>query len=148
MRTLGLFPILEDQPEYIDYRSPVNALKDSPADSMHGVSSSPSLVLTRADRRAKVGVGLMELPPGSNTKPAHWHSQEEEHLYALWGKAALFLGTEEFSLVPGSYVCFPASQSEPHYLANTGTEPFIYLMIGERIEDDEVTYSPGAAFPP
>lgn len=97
---------------------------------------------------AKVGVGLMELPPGSNTKPAHWHSQEEEHLYALWGKASLFLGTEEFSLVPGSYVCFPASQSEPHYLANTGTEPFVYLMIGERIEDDEVTYSPGAAFPP
>ena len=68
--------------------------------------------------------------------------------YALRGKASLFLGTEEFSLVPGSYVCFPASQSEPHYLANTGTEPFVYLMIGERIEDDEVIYSPGAAFPP
>jgi len=95
--------------------------------------------------KAKVGVGLMELPPGSNTRPAHWHSQEEEHLYALSGNASLFLGAEEFPLVAGSYVCFPASQREPHYLANTSTEPFVYIMIGERIEDDEVTYSRGAA---
>ena len=95
--------------------------------------------------KAKVGVGLMELPPGSSTRPAHWHSQEEEHLYALSGKASLFLGAEEFSLVAGSYVCFPPSQREPHYLANTSTEPFVYIMIGERIEDDEVTHSGSAA---
>lgn len=31
---------------------------------------------------AKLGFGLMELPAGSNTKPAHWHSKEEEHIYA------------------------------------------------------------------
>jgi uncharacterized cupin superfamily protein len=94
---------------------------------------------------AKVGVGLMELPPGSNTKPAHWHSHEEEHLYSLSGTASLFLGTEEFLLVPGTYVCFPAGQRELHYLANRGTEPFVYIMIGERIEGDEVTFSSGAA---
>ncbi len=32
---------------------------------------------------SKVRVGLLELPPGSNTKPAHWHTKEEEHLHAL-----------------------------------------------------------------
>ena len=32
---------------------------------------------------ATVGVGYVELPPGSHTKPGHWHSKEEEHLYAL-----------------------------------------------------------------
>jgi uncharacterized cupin superfamily protein len=31
--------------------------------------------------RAKVGVGLLELAAGSNTKPAHYHSAEEEHLF-------------------------------------------------------------------
>jgi uncharacterized cupin superfamily protein len=92
---------------------------------------------------AKVGVGLMELPSGSNTKPAHWHSKEEEHLYALSGQATLHLGAEQFLLRPGSYVCFPAGQTEPHYLVNTGTEPFSYIIIGERINDDEVTYPYG-----
>jgi uncharacterized cupin superfamily protein len=86
--------------------------------------------------RAKVGVGLVELPPGSDTKPAHYHTEEEEHLFVLGGKATLFLGTNTFVLEPGSYVCFPAGQEEPHYLKNTGDVPFRYLMIGERIKGD------------
>jgi uncharacterized cupin superfamily protein len=90
--------------------------------------------------RAKVGVGLLELPPGSNTRPGHWHSREEEHLYALRGRAILYLGAERFTLEPGSYVCFPAGQPAAHFLENAGIEPFVYLMIGERIEDDEVAY--------
>jgi uncharacterized cupin superfamily protein len=87
---------------------------------------------------AKVGVGYLELPPGSNTEPAHWHTQEEEHLYALLGEATLHLGEERFELRPGSYVCFPAGQAAPHCLYNHGRVPFGYLMIGERIPGDEV----------
>jgi uncharacterized cupin superfamily protein len=90
--------------------------------------------------RARVGVGLMCLPPGSHTRPAHFHSQEEEHLYALAGTATLHLGERAFGLRPGSYVCFPAGQRAAHFLANDGAAPFHYLMIGERIEGDEVTY--------
>ena len=93
---------------------------------------------------AKVGVGMMELPPGSNTRPGHWHSHEEEHLYALSGSAVLHLGTEQHVLQAGSYVCFPAAQPVAHHLENTGTESFIYLIVGERIADDKVTYPDGA----
>lgn len=89
---------------------------------------------------AKVGVGHMELPSGSHTKPGHWHSKEEEHLYALSGEATLHLGADRFTLRPGSYVCFPAGQPLAHHIHNTGRESFVYLMIGERIPDDEVTY--------
>jgi len=91
--------------------------------------------------RAKVGVGLMELPPGSHTKPAHWHSKEEEHVYVMSGRLTLHLGSQSYELTPGSFVCFPAGQRTPHYLHNTGAEPCRYLIVGERIEDDEVTYS-------
>ena len=94
--------------------------------------------------QARVGVGLMELPPGSNTMPSHWHSHEEEHLYALSGSAVLHLGTECHKLESGSYVCFPANQAAGHYLENEGSEAFIYLMVGERIAEDNVTY-PSAA---
>jgi uncharacterized cupin superfamily protein len=88
--------------------------------------------------RAKVGVALMELPAKCDTSPAHWHSLEEEHLYVLAGRATLHLGGERLALVPGSYVCFPAGQAVTHMLENTGTEPFRYLMIGERIAGDQV----------
>lgn len=90
--------------------------------------------------RARVGVGLLELLPGSNTKPAHFHSQEEEHLFVLAGEATLHLGGRVFHLRPGSYVCFPAAQPEFHFLENTGREAFRYLMIGERIASDKVFY--------
>ena len=89
---------------------------------------------------AKLGVGLLELPPGSNTKPAHYHTEEEEHLYVLEGTATLHLGETRYSLEPGSYVCFPAGQALPHYLQNDGPDLFRYLMVGERVEGDEVVH--------
>jgi len=94
--------------------------------------------LSDVDGRAKIGVGLMELPAKCDTKPAHWHSLEEEHLYVLAGRATLHLGPQTFALRPGSYVCFPAGQAVTHYLENGFAEPFRYLMIGERIAGDEV----------
>jgi uncharacterized cupin superfamily protein len=96
--------------------------------------------LCDVDGRAKVGVGLLELPPGSDTSPAHWHTHEEEHLYVLRGRLVLLLGERRFELGPGSYVCFPAGQEEKHQLRNEGTEPARYLMIGERIAEDRVVY--------
>ncbi|HTK99709.1 MAG TPA: cupin domain-containing protein [Pseudomonadales bacterium] len=93
---------------------------------------------------SKVGVGLLELPPGSNTKPAHWHTKEEEHLYVLSGRATLHLGARQFELRAGSFVCFPAGQAEAHYIDNTGTEACTYLIVGERIGDDEVVYPSGS----
>ena len=92
---------------------------------------------------AKVGVGHLELPPGSTTRPSHWHSLEEEHIYALSGQATLHLGTEQFTLRAGSYVCFPAGQEVGHHLENVGSVPFTYIIVGERISGDKVTYPDG-----
>lgn len=89
---------------------------------------------------AKIGVGLLELPPGSNTKPAHYHTLEEEHLYVLEGHLSLHLGDAIYHLRAGSYVHFPASQEAAHYLVNEGTAPARYIMIGERLEQDRVIY--------
>ncbi len=89
---------------------------------------------------AKIGVGLLELPPGANTKPGHYHSREEEHLYLLEGELCLHLGERLHRLRPGSYVHFPASQPVPHHLENDGEVTARYLMIGERIDDDLVSY--------
>lgn len=97
--------------------------------------------LCDAGGRAKVGFGLLELSAGCDTRPGHWHSREEEHLYVLSGEATLHLGDRTFVLRPGSYVCFPAGQAEAHFLRNAGSVAFRYLMIGERIEGDQVTHA-------
>jgi uncharacterized cupin superfamily protein len=88
--------------------------------------------------RSRVGVGLLELPPGCNTRPAHYHTKEEEHLYVLEGRATLHLGGARHTLTRGSYVCFPTQQPLAHHISNEGPNVFKYLMIGERIEGDEV----------
>jgi uncharacterized cupin superfamily protein len=82
----------------------------------------------------------MQLAPGCNTKPAHYHSREEEHLFAFKGTATPELDGKSLQLVSGSYICFPAAQAASHYLHNTGKAPFWYLMIGQRDGEDEVTY--------
>jgi uncharacterized cupin superfamily protein len=101
--------------------------------------------LCDAGGRAKVGVGLLELAPGCNTRPAHYHTLEEEHVYVLGGHGRLHLGSQIFELRPGSYVCFPAGQPEFHCLENPGPEVFRYLIVGERLAEDKVCYEQDAA---
>ena len=90
---------------------------------------------------AKVGFGLVELSPGCNTLPAHYHTLEDEHLYVLEGAGTLHLGLETYPLEKGSYVNFPAGQEAHHFVSNDSTEPLRYIMVGERIEGDEVVYA-------
>jgi uncharacterized cupin superfamily protein len=90
--------------------------------------------------RAKIGVGMVELPPGSNTRPAHFHTLEEEHLYVVEGQPTLHMDDQTFELMPGSYVHFPAAQEVHHFLRNNTERMVRYLMIGERLKNDKVIY--------
>ncbi len=93
---------------------------------------------------SKIGFGIVELSPGCNTLPGHYHTKEEEHLYVLEGTGKLHLGGKTYPLVKGSYVNFPAGQEVPHYVSNESSNPLTYIMVGERLEDDEVVNSDDA----
>lgn len=93
---------------------------------------------------SKIGFGIVELSPGCNTLPGHYHTKEEEHLYVLEGTGTLHLGDTINRLTQGSYVHFPAGQEIPHYVSNESNEPLKYIMVGERIEEDEVVYPANA----
>ena len=90
---------------------------------------------------SKIGFGILDLSPGCNTLPAHYHTWEEEHLYVLEGAGTLHLGDRTYPLVKGSYVNFPAGQEIPHFVSNESDMPLKYIMVGERIEGDEVKYA-------
>lgn len=88
----------------------------------------------------RVGVAIEELPPGKQSCPFHWHVKEEEHIFALDGRATLRLGDERIELKAGDYVCFPARQAAGHCLLNESDAVFRFLIIGERKRDEVCVY--------
>lgn len=89
----------------------------------------------------RVGVAIVELPPGKRSAPAHYHIHEEEHVLMLEGAATLRLGNDTFAMKAGDYVCFPAGQRAGHCLVNDGDAPCRYVMIGERNRNEVVVYT-------
>jgi uncharacterized cupin superfamily protein len=89
----------------------------------------------------KIGIGYVELPPGKQSNPFHYHMLEEEHIIALEGEATLRLGKERYTIRAGDYVGFPAGQQAGHCLVNESDAPFRFLMIGDH-EPNEVCVYP------
>jgi len=87
----------------------------------------------------KFGVNLTELPPNSESALLHKHSRQEEFVYILSGHPTLVRENEEVSLSPGMCIGFIPSSSA-HKLVNRTREKVVYLEIGDRALDDQVTY--------
>ena len=87
-----------------------------------------------------LGVRIEELPPGSNSSYHHYHTAEEEHVLVLSGTATLHLGDEAIAISKGDHALFPGGLETPHHIENSSTEPFTYLVFGERKQDDVVIY--------
>lgn len=89
---------------------------------------------------SRIGVLIEELPPGRQSVPLHWHTDEEEHVWMLDGRATLRLGDERYPFAAGDYVCFPAGQALGHCLVNDGEATCRYLVIGQRSPHDVCLY--------
>ncbi len=89
---------------------------------------------------SRIGVLIEELPPHRQSVPFHWHTDEEEHVWFLAGRATLRLGDRHHAVTAGDYVCFPAGRPLGHCLVNDSDEPCRYLVIGERSPDDVCLY--------
>jgi len=87
-----------------------------------------------------IGVNLLELPPGKQGCPYHWHLREEEHFYVLSGRCVLRSGAERYPMQAGDYVCFPAGTRVAHSLGNPHEEPCRLLAIGARCADEIAVY--------
>lgn len=99
------------------------------------------LSIAARGRDYRVGVAIVELPPGKRSAPAHYHMHEEEHVFMLEGTATLRLGNDSFSMQAGDYVCFPAGQRAGHCLVNDSDAPCRYVMVGERNQNEVVVYT-------
>ena len=95
---------------------------------------------TRKGGGHKIGIGYVELPPGNQSVPFHYHMLEEEHIVALEGEATLRLGEDRYSIKAGDYVGFPAGQRAGHCLINESDAPFRFIMIGDHQPNDVAIY--------
>lgn len=86
------------------------------------------------------GVNLVTLEPGAWSSQRHWHAKEDEFIYVLEGQVTLVTDAGEQVLGPGQAAGFPAGKADGHHLINRSAGPVIYLEIGSRADDEQITY--------
>jgi uncharacterized cupin superfamily protein len=89
----------------------------------------------------RVGIAIVELRPGKQSSPAHYHIFEEEHVYILEGALTARIGADVYEMKAGHYVCFPAGQIAGHCLVNNSGTVCRYVIVGERNPNEVVVYT-------
>lgn len=66
------------------------------------------------------------------------HRRRNEHWYIVTGEAEVTLGNQELRLGPGNSVDIP--QEALHRIANTGTEPLVFIEVqrGDYFGEDDI----------
>jgi len=86
------------------------------------------------------GVNLARLAPGATSTLRHAHSVQDEFVYVVAGHPMLVTDEGETVLAPGMCAGFAAGSGDAHCLVDRGNEDVLYLEVGDRAPDDEVSY--------
>lgn len=71
---------------------------------------------------------FVEVPPGKQSWPYHYHDQSEEMFYIISGKGKLRNFYGEKDIKAGDMICFPTGEKGGHSIFNTSeTESLIYV---------------------
>ncbi len=88
----------------------------------------------------KLGFHVVELPPGRQSCPFHYHSLEEEHFFILEGRCILRSGDDRHEMKAGDYVCFPGGTGVAHATLNPFDEPCRMIVVGTKEPNDVMVY--------
>jgi len=86
-----------------------------------------------------IGIHLISVEPGKDTTEYHKHYYEEECIYVLSGSGSLIIEGKSIPFEKGDFVGFPANTAA-HSLKNTGSETLVFLVMGQRLEQDVADY--------
>jgi uncharacterized cupin superfamily protein len=87
----------------------------------------------------QLGALLITIMPGHESSEYHRHLYEEECLYILSGHGQATIGEQVCDVGPGDFLGF-ARGGPAHVLANTGSEPLVFFVAGQRLEQDVCDY--------
>jgi uncharacterized cupin superfamily protein len=86
------------------------------------------------------GVNLTRLAPGAVSALLHGHMRQDEFIYVLEGRPTLYTSDGTMPMAPGMCAGFKAGSGLAHRLLNETDEDVVYLEIGDRTSNDEVSY--------
>lgn len=101
-----------------------------------------TLPLSAHGGATQVGFLVVELPPGKQSCPFHYHLLEEEHYYILEGRCVLRSGEERHEMAAGDYVCFPAGTGVAHAMLNPFDATCRMIVVGTKGGPSEVCVYP------
>ncbi|MFK7836746.1 MAG: cupin domain-containing protein [Sulfitobacter sp.] len=86
------------------------------------------------------GFHLIEVQPGDETTEHHRHHHEDECVYVLSGTATSHIGEETQQIGPGDFIGYRKG-GLAHSIVNTGDEPFVCIVVGQRLPHDVGDYT-------
>jgi uncharacterized cupin superfamily protein len=96
--------------------------------------------LGRAAGSVAVGLRRTVIAPGKQSSPRHAHMDEEETFVVLRGRGTLVRGEERVAVEAGDVAAFPAGTGVAHVFVADAAEELEFLSIGERKDNDAITY--------
>lgn len=87
----------------------------------------------------QIGALIITIMPGHESSEYHRHLYEEECLYILSGHGEATIGDQVSSVAAGDFLGF-ARGGPAHVLTNTGNEPLVFFVVGQRLEHDVCDY--------
>lgn len=77
----------------------------------------------------KIGSSYIEIPPGRQAFPNHFHSANEEAVFVIEGQGSARIGKQQVEITTGDYLSFPVGPDHAHSITNTSTKPLKLLCI-------------------
>ncbi len=87
----------------------------------------------------QLGVHQVALMPGHDSSEYHRHLYEEECVYILSGRGEVVIDEQRYEIAAGDFMGFPRN-GPAHVMTNTGKEPLVFLVAGQRLEHDVCDY--------
>jgi uncharacterized cupin superfamily protein len=86
-----------------------------------------------------LGFHRIEVPPGAVSTEFHRHHYEDECTYVLSGIGEVRIGDTWYPIAAGDFIGYPKG-GDAHTMKNTGSEPLICLVAGQRLAHDVCDY--------
>jgi len=86
------------------------------------------------------GVNLTRLAPNAVSSLCHSHAKQDEFVYVVTGHPTLHTDQGRIRLAPGMCAGFKAGTGNSHHLLNETSEEVLYLEVGDRTPNEQVTY--------
>ena len=86
------------------------------------------------------GAYLQTLHPGGKSSNRHWHENEDEFLFVVFGQITIVENDGPHVLEPGDTACWPAGVDNAHHVLNESALACSYVMVGTRVTRDVCHY--------